>query len=119
MPRNRDGNTRPAPTFRTTATLDSLLTALLAECGGIEPPRPRRDRKPVLKTGRATRPSHSRLNVFYQQNTYSPTSQDPADLWPRGQYQSICQIIEESVAERRPEDECSGCHHKDGCMPGW
>src|SRR5215213_10482999 len=30
-----------------------------AECGGIEPPRPYYSRKPVLKTGRATRPTHS------------------------------------------------------------
>src|SRR5215204_7256419 len=30
-----------------------------AECGGIEPPRPYYGRKPVLKTGRATRPTHS------------------------------------------------------------
>ena len=30
-----------------------------AECGGIEPPRPHYGRKPVLKTGRATRPTHS------------------------------------------------------------
>src|SRR5918997_1502043 len=31
----------------------------IAECGGIEPPRPYHGRKPVLKTGRATRPTHS------------------------------------------------------------
>src|SRR5919199_41896 len=30
-----------------------------AECGGIEPPRTFSARKPVLKTGRATRPTHS------------------------------------------------------------
>src|SRR5215207_10145044 len=35
---------------------DQLLSA---ECGGIEPPRPYYGRKPVLKTGRATRPTHS------------------------------------------------------------
>src|SRR5215211_8275660 len=35
------------------------LTAYTAECGGIEPPRPYYGRKPVLKTGRATRPTHS------------------------------------------------------------
>src|SRR4028118_1958116 len=98
MPRNRDGNTRPAPTFRTTAALDSLLTALLAECGGIEPPRPRRDRKPVLKTGRATRPSHSRMNVFYQQNGYLPIARDHRHpvAWPQAS------VYRRIYAEERP-----------------
>src|ERR687893_3114814 len=32
---------------------------LFAEGGGIDPPRPHYGRKPVLKTGRATRPTHS------------------------------------------------------------
>ena len=37
-----------------------MPTANKAECGGIEPPRPSYGRKPVLKTGRATRPTHSK-----------------------------------------------------------
>ena len=35
-----------------------------AECGGIEPPRPSYGRKPVLKTGRATRPTHSKCMLI-------------------------------------------------------
>ena len=61
-----------------------------AECGGIEPPRPLQGRKPVLKTGRATRPTHSEQPRFTQR-PFSTVGQDPStpQRWRRGKYPHV------------------------------